>query len=94
MIDATSAMIVGGHVDDWFFEESKKTWIFDFVTEEFTAGPDMVVGKSFLICGSIKSSAHQGKTVVVTAGGSSTTSDIMSTTELYVNDGSEGFVHG
>ena len=45
------------------------TYIFDHATEQWSSGPSMLDGRYRFGCGKFKSAAHEGREIIVVAGG-------------------------
>ena len=88
----TSSLIIGGavRVNFTYSYGSDKTWFFDHVTETFTEGPKLNVGRSQHSAGVIIDSDTNERTIVVTGGMEDSTSFLNSTEILKGNYWEQG----
>ena len=91
-INETSSLIIGGAMKANFtyYHGLDKTWIFDHVTETFTEGPKLNVGRSHHSAGVIIDSDTNERTIVVTGGIEDSTSFLNSTEILKGNYWEQG----
>ncbi len=88
------AMLIGGYQGN-LIDYEHSTWLFDFVEQKWTPGPNMTHGKSNAACGLIRDSST-GETMVVVAGGfgdSESIHHLTNSTELWILE-SESWIPG
>ena len=88
-LDETRVMMIGGF-DNTNYETSANTHIYDFGSFTWSNGPALNTARKLLGCGTFRSAAHGGKTMVVVAGGYF----LMDSVEFWDPTGDEGWVPG
>lgn len=80
-IDSSRAMLIAGQQGDDTYPNSARTFIYDFVTGQWSNGTDLILGRSDHACGTFYSSFH-GSNIVAAIGGFTNEYRLTNSTEL------------
>lgn len=80
-LDENSVILAGGVSNEHY--SSSVTYIYNRLTGEWSEGPSMTIDRYLHQCASFKSEAHEGRNVVVAAGGYSIINGMMSSAEIF-----------
>ncbi len=80
-LDENSVILAGGVSNEHY--SSSTTYIYNRLTSEWSEGPSMSVDRYLHQCATFKSEAHEGRSVVVAAGGYSIVNGMMSSAEIF-----------
>ena len=90
------SMLIGGNVEDSLGSQSvtNQTWFYNHTNDEWTLGPELIVGRMDHTAGIITDKMSHEEYMVVVGGGDSSGDVINSVELLKLNAGESNWTHG